>query len=229
MARFTIGRGTTVSIAPLQAGDSVEPTPAIITSTTTVAAKAAVSITVTALPAGTFIPKFTYLSFRSPTGKEVLVQLNADAVAAAVTLTVVPLPAAIAIGSIASFPLRVANRTAANLDRKAGTEGETTFDDDGWTSAIAVEKMADITLPGSFVPLDPAYKNLEYCYDNGLNIFLWLELLAPNGDYAKGTIFKAEYIIESLALDIGAASIIKADIGLKSNGRVIRVDPVPTV
>lgn len=232
MASFVIGRGTVIEIAPLEVGDEVEPTPATLTSQALLTAKdivpPAVLTLAAAIGAGIFIPKFTYLGFAAPNSKEVLVQLSDGAVTGELALDVFAIPAAIAASSIAKYPLRLSNRTEANLERSGNVTTLTTFDDDAWARGKTTGLSAKLSLPGAWSQLDPAYNTLEYQWTNGLDVYVWLKMLKPSADYAAGTIFKGVANIENLPVGVKADGIITGDISLSFNGRLTKVDPAPT-
>jgi hypothetical protein len=226
---FIIGRGTQIFIAPLQVGDELEPNPATLTIGSTAIAKGQTELTLSAaLPTGVFIPKFCYLGFRASTGKEVLVQLNDDAKAGNNKITVFPTPAQIAGGSIADYPLRLANRTSADITRTGATTSSTTFDDDGWQRNLTTGLSGGISVPGNWSQLDPSYKTVIYQFAQQLNVYVWVESVKPNPDYATGTIFKGVFNVQDVPVNFAADGIVTGDINLTLTGPLVEVDPEPT-
>jgi len=231
---FNIGAGTKVTFYPLELGVITEPLPAIITSgaasTPVIAAKGVTTIPISAaLAAGVFIPAGTFLGFRSPAGKEVLVLLTADAVAADTDLTVAATPAAIAIGSIANYPLTIANRTSLDLDRSGNMASQVTFDDKGYETSLNASKSASFSIPGAWSQLDPGYNTIERLWGLDLQIFAILQFIKPNPDYSRGKIIKGVFNIESVPISIPSDGIITGDITLMLSGEPTTLPALPTV
>lgn len=219
---FVIGKGTKVSIALLPVGSTVEPEK----TTITLAAQAAkdvtggATITVPALGAGVLIPSGSYLAFVAPTtGKSVLVQLTADAEATDTTLEVREIPEDIASGSVATYPLRLAGRTAANIGRSGNRVSSVDFDSDGYSTGLTASIEQMLELPGNWIPQDAGFATAEYAFGELREIYVWLELPKISAAYSKGRIYKGPCSITDLPLDVGADAIITGNISLAFNGK----------
>lgn len=224
MARnsFVIGKGTTVEIAMLPVGSTVEPT----RTTITLAAQASkdidgtATITVPALGAGVLIPEGSFLGFVNPTtGKSVLVQLTEDAEATDTTLAVREIPEDIASGSVATYPLRLAGRTAANLGRSGNRVTSTDFDSEGYTTGLTASIETTLELPGNWIPTDPGFSTAEYLFQELREAYVWLTLPKISSAYSSGRIYKGPASITDLPLDVGADAIITGNISLAFNGK----------
>lgn len=219
---FVIGKGTKVDIAMLPVGSRVEPTSTTITLGT-LAAKDVVggaSITVPALGAGVFIPEGSYLGFVAPTtGKTVIVQLSADADAGDTTLSVEQIPEDIASGSVATYPLRLSGRTAANIGRSGNRVSATDFDSDGYADGLTASIEQTLEVPGNWLPLDAGFATAEYAFTELREIYIWLELPKISAAYSKGRIYKGAASITDLPLEIPADGIITGNISIAFNGK----------
>lgn len=226
---FVIGKGTKVSIAMLPEGSRVEPT----ATTITLAAAASkdivggASITVPALGAGVLIPNGSYLAFVAPTtGKSVLVQLTADADAGDTTLAVREIPEDIASGSVATYPLKLAGRTAANIGRSGNRVSAVDFDSDGYSDGLTASIEQTLELPGNWVPTDAGFATAEYAFTELRECYVILELPKISSAYSKGRIYKGAASITDLPLDVAADGVITGNISITFNGKPTLVPDV---
>lgn len=228
---FVLGKGTKVDVALLPLGSRVEPTPTTITLAAQAAkdVDGAASITVPALGAGVFIPAGSYLAFVAPTtGKQVLVQLTADAEATDTTLTVASIPEAIASGSVATYPLRLAGRTAANLGRSGNRISAVDFDSDGYEDGLVASISQTLEVPGNWQPLDAGFATAEYAFQELRECYVWLELPRISDAYSKGRVYHGPCSITDLPLDIPADGIITGNISIALNGEPTYEADTPT-
>lgn len=219
---FVIGRGTIVELAMLPTGSRVEPT----ATTITLAALAAkdvtggASITVPALASGVVIPAGSYLGFVAPTtGKTVIVQLSADADTGDTTLSVEQIPEDIASGSVATYPLRLSGRTAANIGRSGNRISAVDFDSDGYSDGLTASIEQTLEVPGNWLPLDAGFATAEYAFTELREVYVWLTLPVISSAYASGRIYKGPASITDLPLEIPADGIITGNISIAFNGR----------
>lgn len=226
---FVIGKGTKVSIAMLPIGSRVEP----VSTTITLAAAAVKDITspasipVPALGAGVLIPSGSYLGFTAANGKTVMVQLIQDAKAGDTTLAVDIIPEEIASGSVATYPLRLSGRTAANVGRSGNRTSAVDFDSDAYADGLTTSIEQTLECPGNWIPLDPGFATAEYAFTELRECYVWLELPRISNAYSKGRTYKGACSITDLPLDVGADSIITGNISLAFNGRPDYVADVP--
>lgn len=224
MARtsFVLGKGTIVEIALLPVGSLVEPAPTTITlaAAATKDIDGTASITVPALGAGVFIPAGSYLGFVAPTtGKTVAVQTTEDVEATDTAIPVVSIPETIATGSVATYPLRLSGRTAANLGRTAQRTSAVDFDSDGYASGLATSIEQTLECPGNWLPLDAGFATAEYAFGELREIYMWLTLPKISNAYTKGRQYHGPASIVGLPLDIPADGIITGNISVAFNGK----------
>lgn len=219
---FVIGKGTKVTIAMLPVGDRVEP----VATTITLAALAAkdvtggATITVPALGAGVVIPAGSYLGFVVPTtGKTVLVQLTADAGAGDTSLEVEAIPEDIASGSVATYPLRLSGRTAANIGRSGNRVSAVDFDSDGYADGLTASIEQTLEVPGNWQPLDAGFATAEYAFTELRETYVWVELPRISSAYSAGRIYKGPCSITDLPLDVPADGIVTGNISITFNGK----------
>jgi hypothetical protein len=226
---FFIGRGASVVVAGLPDGISTEPITCIPTVAATAPAKAAVSITITALPVGSFIPSGSYLNFVDSVGYETVVQLSADAVGAATTLTVLPLAEAIKVGATATYPLPLRARTSADIGRQGKRITSFTFDTGGYEQGLNATLSNDIKLKGNWSPSDAGYATAERWFNEFYQqMYFWIYLPNPKPTvYKAGRIYKGPASISAMPLTVPADGIITGDIDAAFNGKPVVVDPAP--
>jgi hypothetical protein len=219
---FVIGKGTKVDIAMLPVGSRTQPTP----TTITLAAQAAkdvdgtASITVPALGAGVVIPSGSFLGFVEPvTGKTVIVQLTADADAGDTTLTVREIPENIASGSVATYPLRLAGRTAANIGRSGNRVSAVDFDSDGYSDGLTTSIEQTLEVPGNWLPTDAGFATTEHAFTELRECYVWVELPKISAAYSKGRVYRGPVSVTDLPLDISADGIITGNISITFNGK----------
>jgi len=228
--RIEIGRGTKVRIHPLEEGDCLEPTWQTLTvsgSVSKVLAPTFVPLQA-ALTTGVIIPSGFYVKAVTPAGKDVLLQLNARAIAGATSLSVTQVPIALTNGSDIEIPEFLTGRTDANLSRETEVVTLTTFDTNAAQQGRAVGTSATMELPGVFSQTDASYLNLTRARSLGTNVYAWVLLTVPTADYASGTVFKGEFIVGSLPVSIPAAGTLQGDVTLTLNGELVTVPPTPT-
>lgn len=240
MPKRLIGRGTQDWIALLPSGEeNVVPfaspgTPTTITLTAA-GTKGGTTLTISITPAFTNsskkIPEGTYLLFTSSTGKEVVVQLDEDLVGATTaptSMTVKPLPADIANGSTAPYPLRLKFRKSADLDRNVNLIKTSDFDSLGVARQIAVEIEQGLKLDGDYCALDPAYLTVEYAQQNFNFIYVWHVLPNPDSTiYSLGRQYSGVFAVGSMPLTDPADNIITSSITLAGDGLLTLTDPTP--
>lgn len=231
-ATVATGKGTKIFVAGLPDGVETEPVAATLTHQATAAtAKSAAAATITletALPAGFFAAAGNYLSFVDPvTGNEVLVQLAQDASATDTDINVTRVPENIAVNSVAEFPLRLRNRTTANLDRSGNRETFVTFDDDRFEKGLTVSLSNGIDFDGFWSPLDAGYATMEHWFNEGFaQIYIILETPNPKPTaYVKGKVYKAVGSITSMPLPLDASSLTQGQIQAAFNGKPTIVEP----
>lgn len=201
--------------------------PVDLTVTTSAAAVAdgnAASIAVTALAAGALLPLGMWLDFVETTGKAIPVQLAANAIAAATSLSVNNVPEAISAGAIATLPPLLTARESGNLGR-SGTSDEANLLENFWKNSITTGASWDISADGVYSQLDSAYRNCEYCFEQGLNG--WLRIVFPSPNplvYSSGAIYEGEVTVQDLPLDI-PKGIVKANIKFNGNGQLYKTEP----
>lgn len=221
---FVIGKGTKIRIALLPVGDTTEPKSATLTSSATAIAQnltatPTISLTGT-IAAGVLIPAGSFVSFKAPaTGKEVLVQLRADAKAGENALAVVSIPEAIAASSIAQYPLRLSGRTSADLDRKGKRTATVDFDSDGYSQGATTSIEVGIKAGGNWLPTDAGFCTAEFAFNELRTVYLWLELPKISDAYSQGRIYHGVASISSLPLKIGADNIITGDMDMNFEGK----------
>lgn len=219
---FKIGQGTIAELALVPVGSDIEPVRTTITlaAAATKDTTAPATITVPALASGVVIAAGNYLSFVAPTtGKSVLVQVTADAVASDTTLTVDSIPEDIVSGSVAVFPPKLAGRTAANLGRQGNRVTSVTFEDDGYESGLTTSIAQTLEFPGNWIPTDAGFATAEYAFSNLREIYLWLTLPKISSAYTKGRIYKGFASISNLPLETPANGIITGNISAAFNGK----------
>jgi hypothetical protein len=188
---------------------------------------AATSLTVTALtaPLAATADDPVYLMFvDAANNTEKLVQVTANAAVGATSLTVAALDAAIANASTAIYPVKLAARTAANLNPNANDIETTTFDDDGYSDGVVTKLGYSISCPGNYLPTDAGYLTCIDAFNNFKEVFLTLELPKPTG-YAKGFIFKGFAAVTNAPLDTPAEGIVQANLEFKFRGKPIITKP----
>jgi len=174
------------------------------------------------------IPAGSYLGFVAPTtGKIVLVQLATDAKAGDTTLDVTSIPEDIAAASVATYPLRLSGRTAANIGRSGKRISAVDFDSDGYEDGLTASISAKLELPGNWLPTDAGFSTAEYAFENLLEGYAWITLPKSSSAYSKGRVYKGAVSITDLPLDIPADGIITGKISIAVNGKLTRVDEVP--
>lgn len=184
----------------------------------------AATIAVTALASGVVLPKGLWMDFVSPTGKTVPVQLTANATAPATSLTVANIPEDIASGSTCALPPLLTARESGSLDRSGNSE-DVELLENFWANSLTTGASWGVSADGVFSQLSSAYRNCEYCFENGLNGWVQIEFPSPNPlVYSKGAIYEGEVTIESLPLDI-PKGVVKANISFKGNGQLYKVEP----
>ncbi|MEL6215179.1 MAG: hypothetical protein AAFQ99_05825 [Pseudomonadota bacterium] len=231
-ATVATGKGTKIFVAGLPDGVETEPVAATLThqaAGATSKSSSATTITLeTALPAGFFAAAGNYLSFVDPlTGNEVLVQLAQDASATDTDLNVTRVPEDIAINSTAEYPLRLRNRTTANLDRTGNRETFVTFDDDKFEKGLTTSIANGIDFDGFWSPLDAGYATMEHWFNEGFDqIYIILETRNPKPTaFTKGKIYKGPGSITSMPLPIEASSLTQGQIQAAFNGKPTIVEP----
>lgn len=229
---FVIGKGTKITAALLPEGDSTTPAIATLTTAGSATVKDTTSpATITlsaAIPSGKLIPAGTYLNFVAPTtGKEVLVQLLADAEAGDTSLSVDIIPEDIAASSVATFPLKVRGRTAANLGRTGNRVSQVDFDSDAYASGLTTSIEQTLSIPGNWLPNDAGFKTLEYAFTELREVYLWVELPKPSAAYSKGQVYHGACSITSLPIEIAADGVITGNIEVAFNGRPNQDEPTP--
>lgn len=220
--KFVIGKGTKIDLSMLPVGSTTEPE----STTITLAVQAAkdidgtATITVPALATDVVIPAGSYLAFVAPTtGKSVLVQLTADADAGDTTLTVATIPETIASGSVATYPLRLSGRTAANIGRSGNRVSAVDFDSDGYATGLTTSIEQTLELPGNWLPQDAGFATAEYAFTELREVYVWLELPKISAAYSKGRIYKGTASITDLPLEVSADGLITGNISLAFNGK----------
>lgn len=225
---FKLGKGTICRVAMMP--DGVTTFPSKLTLTTgSAAAKAATSITITAVPANSQpVPTGSYLGFvNSTTGAVVVAQTTADLVSAATTISVTALPEAIASGSTCLYPLRLSGRTGANIGRDGNRTEVIDFDSAGFASGLTTSVSQTIQMQGNFLPVDAGFLTMEYAFTNLRQVYVEIEMTPISALYTTGRIYKGLASIDSLPVEIPADGIITGNISMSINGLLTVVADVP--
>lgn len=229
MACKTLETGSKVKyyFQPLLRGDCDKPPTITITTGALAGADGnAATITVTALPAGTKLPAGMWLDFVTTTGKVIPVQLAANAIAAATSLSVNNIPEDIASGSTCELSAFLTARESGNLTR-SGNSDSIEFLEDFYAQAVTTGASWGISAPGGYSQLASAYRNCEFCFTNGVNG--WASIVFPSPNplvYSTGSVYEGEVSIQSLDLDI-PKGIVRAPVEFQGNGQLFKIEPKP--
>jgi hypothetical protein len=217
-----IGRGTQVFVAPLPKGRVAPPAASLVVGTGgAVAAATSIPITTTGLTEPLYAP--FWISFTAASGLEMLARVTADVEPGDTTATVDPLPEAIPVGSTGAFPLRLKNRTAANLSDSDSQADVMVFDNDGWRDQVTTMLGNGLELPGHYSPKDPGWKTCWEARQNFDEIYWKLVLPVPQG-YTSGHIFEGFGGV-TMPIEVPADGIISANITVTSRGPVTITEP----
>lgn len=211
---------------PLSKGDCNKPPDLTITTSAAVVADGnTASIAVTALGTGANLPPGMWIDLvEALTGKIVPVQLAAAAIAAATSLSVNNVPEALTTGATAILPALLTARESGSLGR-SGENEDVSLLENFWANSLTTGASWDVSADGIYSQLDSAYRNCEYCFENGLNG--WMRIVFPSPNplvYSTGAIYEGEVVIESMPLDI-PKGIVKANISFKGNGQLYKTEP----
>ncbi len=221
------GGKLTYTFQPLVRGDCNKPPEITITTSAEAPADGnAASITVTALPAGTSLPAGMWLDFVTSTGKIIPVKLTANAIAAATSLAVANVPEVIPSGSTCELPAFLTGRESASLGRSGDSE-DVQLLDLFWANRVTTGASWDVSADGIYVQLSAAYRNLEFCFENGLNG--WVQIIFPSPNplvYSTGVIYEGEVTVQDLPIDI-TKGVVKGNATLNGNGQLYKIEPKP--
>ncbi len=230
-----IGKGTKVKISLLALGDRTKPKEVTLTSAATETAKDTISpatVPLTgALPADAFVPAGNYVTFTAPlTGKQVTVQIIADAEEGDTSLNVSIIPEAIAASSVAEFPMKLKERTAANLGRAGNRVSATDFDSDGYADGSTTGIEQTLEIPGNWSPQDAGFATAEWGFTNAFEREFWVEEELPriSNAYSKGRVYEGPFSITNLPLEVPAAGVITGNISGAFNGKPLYTPDTPT-
>lgn len=232
MANFVIGRGTKLYVALLPVGDETEPAELTLTTTNSVTAKGVsgpVTITLSgAVAAGKRIVAGNFLNFvDEATGKEVLVELTADVEPTDTTIEVAIVPEDIPASAVATFPMRLKGRTAANLDRSGNTTSVVDFENEGYSTSVQTSIEQGFSAPGSFLPTDAGFATCEKAFEDLRQIYVWLELPKTSAAYSKGRVYHGPCAISNLPLEIPADGALTGNLEGAFNGKPRRKAETP--
>lgn len=225
---FVLGSNTICKISMLPLGSRVEPVAATPTVSSGAVVKGATTITMTGpLAAGVIIPAGTYLNFKDNAGKEVLIQLSADAVTGNTTLPVFATPEVITAGSTSEFPMKLRGRTNADIGRTGNRVSSVTFDEYGYSDGLTASIEQTVTANGNWSSLDAGYATTEFAFLEKRECWIIVELPKSSDAYIKGRIYKGPGSITSAPLAVPADGIITGNLEMAFGGKPFMINPVP--
>ncbi|MGL5064156.1 MAG: hypothetical protein ACRC62_29570 [Microcoleus sp.] len=215
-------------VAPMGVACVEPPFPTTNTTVGTAATRsvAPASITVTALPAGFDLAAGKFLNFTNPTtGEEVIVQTTARVQAAATTIPVTNVPAALPIGAIMQWPPRLTGRTGANFQRQGNLINVQTFDSAGDDEGRVVSRATTFDLPGVQSPLSAAFQNI-FTLAVGEFLWFWGREDAYDANYTRGLEVKGLISISTDGINWSPSDVTRNDLTATFNGTPTIVQPV---
>lgn len=219
----TIGRGTQVFVAPLPKGRVKPP------KFSFVAGAGGADVGDTSIPVSTtgltgIIYAPFWIGFVAASGLEMLAKVTADVEPGDTALTVEALAEAIPATATGAFPLKLKNRTAANLSDSDSQADVMVFENNGWRDQVTTMLGNGLELPGHYSPKDPAWKTCWDARQNFDEIYWRLELPTPDG-YTSGHIFEGFGGV-TMPIEVPADGIISGNITVTSRGPVTIIEPV---
>jgi len=221
----TLGRNVKVTLALLARGDRTPPTPGVITLGTSIAA-GATTIAVTATTCGN-MRAGQFLRFVEPAGKERIVQLSADALIGATSLSVNPVDVAIATGAVAAFPVECFDRTAADLTSAFKLSEVYTFNTGGFRDGVISSTSKDLSLTGIYYAFDAGSLTMNYAAYKGLECYFDITLPSPSPDYNTGLQVVGPGGVTSNDMKIPVEGFISNDFKVNFLGPISFSPPAP--
>lgn len=217
-----IGHQTKIScaIAP------IKPVAQTVTVGATEAAKAATSITVTALTEPVY--KDNYLLFSDADGLEYLAKVTADAEDGATTLTVAALAEAIPAGATASWPPELLDRSAADVNRSYSSQEIMTLNTAGNRTIVTINSSKGVSAPGFYYYKNAGYKTATVAAENKVSVWVFVEYEPPSEAFSKGEMVIGKAVITERPTTSPADNFINGDLTFEFSGSVEEIDAVPT-
>lgn len=181
---FVVSNDTRLSIGLLAQGQSIPTTVTITTSAAVVLG--AVSIPVTALTRRVY--EGTYLTFGAVT-----VEVTADAIIGAVTISVLPISGPIASGSVANTLGLIPIFSVKQADTSVGENSikSRNFASGLWESATVTMRNGTVACSGVFVRNDPGVQAVISAKSSRGRVYF--EVIEGTGDGEKGAAFVTGY------------------------------------
>lgn len=226
---FIIGRGTVVTVAPLEPGVRAEIPEQTITVGATAATVAATTITVAPLeePLAASAENPVFLAFEDAVdGSDRFVVVVAPAAAGDTTLTVAPLKRAVAAASTAIFPVKLLARTSADIATTAADTTSTTFDDGGFSDGVVTSAGYTVSCGGNLLQLDAGYRTCLYAYQNFREVQIRIQLPNPGAGYTKGYVYTGVASVTDIPVTNPSDGIITNPISLTIRGKMKVEEPV---
>jgi len=226
---FIIGRGTVVTVAPLEPGVRAEIPEQTITVGATAAAVAATTITVAALdePLAASAENPVFLAFEDAVdGSDRFVVVTAPADAGDTTLTVAPLKRAIAPASTAIFPVKLQARTSADIATSTTDTTSTTFDSEGFADGVVTGAGYTISCGGNLLQLDAGYRTCLHAFQNFREIQVRIQLPSPGAGYTKGYVYTGVAAVTDIPTTTPSDGLITNPIALVVRGNMRVLEPV---
>lgn len=180
----TKGIRTKLYAALLRIGERARP-PQVDFTTTALAAKNAITISVTSVT--TILAAGQYLQFEDADGKLYPARATANYSSGA-ALAVEPLAEAIPSGAVARFPAKFGLRSSADLSDSVATETISTFDHVEGADVAPGEKTGDVTLNGYYSHYDAGGRTCAQAIKEAREIWIERHLDVPSSAYAIGDI-----------------------------------------
>lgn len=225
---FIIGRGTVVTVAPLESGVRAEIPEQTITVGATAVAIAATTITVEALdePLVASVANPVFLAFEDAIdGSDRFVVVTAPAIAGATTLTIAPLKRAIAAASTAIFPVKLQARTNADIATTSGDATSTTFDGGGFADGVVTSAGYTVSCGGNLLQLDAGYRTCLHAYQNFREVQIRIQLPNPGAGYTTGYVYTGVASITDIPVTNPADGIISNPISFAIRGAMRVIEP----
>lgn len=215
-------------IAPMGAACVEPPFPTTNTTVGTAAPRSttAATLTVTALPANFDIASGSFLNFTNPTtGEETIVRTTARVQAAATSIPVTNVPAALPSGAILQWPLKLTGRTGANFQRQGNLINIQTFDSAGDDEGKVVSRGTTFDLPGVQSPLSAAFQTILNL-TLGDYLYFWGRERAYDANFSRGMEIKGLISISTDGINWSPSDVTRNDITATFFGAPIITQPV---
>lgn len=193
--------------------------------TATMAAAGATALTVSALPHK--VLKGTVFQFIDPNDISYIAKANADAAAAATSLTTLPLMEGIPTGAIATWPIEIMDRTDLTINESMNTQDLQTFNSSCSKMIVALTGEWSVEIPGPLVIRNAGYFTCTHFGRLGQPLWFLFVLEQASQDQAKITplLYYGQGYVTQFNKENPADNFRNANLTISGTGELFEVFP----